>query len=74
LQEEFFPSHQAIRYGAEEAVISAGIYRQLPRARSREFDLAIAACAITQGARLWTLNLADFADIPGLQLFRPDVA
>ena len=30
--------------------------------------LAIAATAIAQNAALWTLNRADFADIPGLRL------
>jgi predicted nucleic acid-binding protein len=31
-------------------------------------DLAIAACAIRREAELWTLNGADFKDIPGLRL------
>jgi predicted nucleic acid-binding protein len=34
-------------------------------------DIAITASAIEQGARLWSLNPADFRDIPGLQLFDP---
>ena len=29
---------------------------------------AIAACALTNEAELWTQNPADFADIPGLVL------
>jgi predicted nucleic acid-binding protein len=32
--------------------------------------LAIAACAIVRDAELWTLNLADFKDIPQLRLAR----
>ncbi len=34
-------------------------------------DLAIAACTIVREAGLWTLNTADFEDIPGLELMRP---
>jgi predicted nucleic acid-binding protein len=40
------------------------------RPRQRQADLAIAACAIRHGASLWTLNPADFADVPGLSLYR----
>ena len=48
---------------------SAEMYRSVPRARQREFDLAVAACALTTGATRWTLNADDFRDIPGLDLF-----
>jgi len=34
----------------------------------READIAIAACAIVREAELWTLNRADFRDIPNLRL------
>jgi predicted nucleic acid-binding protein len=34
-------------------------------------DIAIAACAIERGARLWTLHRDDFRDMPGLGLFEP---
>lgn len=34
-------------------------------------DIAIAACAIVRDAELWTLNPADFRDIPGLRLAVP---
>jgi predicted nucleic acid-binding protein len=37
----------------------------------REIDVVIAACAMCWDARLWTLHTRDFADIPGLELFRP---
>jgi predicted nucleic acid-binding protein len=39
-----------------------------PRPRS---GLAIAACALTWDARLWTLNVVDFRDIPALVVERP---
>jgi hypothetical protein len=35
------------------------------RARGREIDLAIAACALSWEARLRTVNAADFEDVPG---------
>jgi len=38
------------------------------RARGREIDIAVAACAIANGAAIWTLNPADFRDIPGLHV------
>lgn len=38
--------------------------------RNRQIDIAIAACAIVRQASLWTLNTRDFADIPGLELYR----
>jgi predicted nucleic acid-binding protein len=41
------------------------------RGRGREIDPAIAAVAIVREAGLWTLNTADFKDIPGLQLVSP---
>jgi predicted nucleic acid-binding protein len=54
-----------------EAKTAAALYRRVKRARQRQADLAIAACAIEQGATLWTLNAGDFDDVPGLTLFRP---
>ena len=71
LQEELFPNERAIPFEVEDALLSARIYRSVRRARGREIDLAIAACAINREAPLWTLNPADFADIPGLQLYQP---
>lgn len=67
-QEVLFPREGAIAFDSESAAIAARLYAQLPRARGREIDLAIAACAIAHGASLWTLNRSDFADIPGLKL------
>lgn len=69
-QEALFPSESAIQFGYREAALSADLYRSLPRARGREIDLAIAACAIARQAQFWTLNVADFKDIPGLRLVK----
>ena len=67
-QEALFPSEVAVPFGSQEAALSAKLYRSLRRPRGREIDLAIAACAITRQAELWTLNDADFEDIPNLHL------
>lgn len=69
-QEDMFPSSAALPFGPEDAALSADLHRSVRRARSREIDIAIAACAIRREAELWTLNPADFADIPGLRLVR----
>ena len=70
-QEALLPSDRALPFGPVEAEQAARLYRTLPRARGREVDLAIAACAITWEAKLWTLNMEDFDDIPGLKVSRP---
>jgi len=69
-QEALFPSALALAFGPAEAARAAQLYVTLPRGRGREIDLAIAACALTLGARLWTLNPRDFRDLPGLLLYR----
>ena len=69
LQESLFPSKSAIPFGTADAIVSADLYRAVSRARTREVDLAIAACALVHKARLWTLNQADFQDVPGLRLY-----
>ena len=68
-QEALFPRDRAQPFGPREAALAADLYRSVSRARDREFDLAVAACALVSGATLWTLNRADFGDIPGLTLF-----
>jgi predicted nucleic acid-binding protein len=68
-QEALVPSESAAAFGPREAAAAAELYRAVPRARQREFDLAVAACALASGAALWTLNVDDFRDIPGLILF-----
>ncbi|HEV2199879.1 MAG TPA: type II toxin-antitoxin system VapC family toxin [Bryobacteraceae bacterium] len=67
-QEALLPGERAVPFGIREAEIAAKLYRHVPRPRGREIDLAIAACAIARDIPLWTLNRADFADIPGLTL------
>ena len=68
-QEALLPASAAFNFGTNEAVIAAGLYRRVARARQRERDLAIAASAIARDALLWTLNDADFRDIPSLRLY-----
>lgn len=67
-QELLFPRNEAVSFGAEDATVAARLYARVRRARGREIDLAIAACALSYGASLWTLNPDDFADIPDLVL------
>jgi predicted nucleic acid-binding protein len=67
-QQQLFPAEHAVPFGDREAARAAELYRAVPRARGRDFDLAVAACAIVHGATLWTLNPGDFRDIPGLTL------
>jgi predicted nucleic acid-binding protein len=67
-QEALFPRESAVAFGPAEAALAAGWYRTISRPRGREIDLAIAACAVTAGAMLWTLNRQDFQDIPKLLL------
>jgi predicted nucleic acid-binding protein len=67
-QEALFPSDSVVVSGSREASLSAELYRSLKRPRGREIDLAIASCAILRDARLWTLTVAAFGDIPRLQL------
>jgi predicted nucleic acid-binding protein len=70
LQEETFPNNFVVPFGPEEAAVAALLYRKVQRPRGREIDLMIAACAIRREADLWTLNVTDFKDIPGLRLLR----
>lgn len=68
VQEDLFPREKALGFGASQAVVAAQLYGTLKRPRGREIDLAIAACALHDGAALWTLNRADFRDVPNLAL------
>lgn len=68
LRRILLPDEAAAPFGWREAALSAVYYRTLPRARARVMDFAIAACAVSYDAPLWTLNRADFRDIPGLRL------
>ena len=67
-QAALFPPNEAIPFGADEARIAAELYRAVRRPKGRELDLAIAACALSWNAALWTLNPRDFEDVPGLRL------
>jgi predicted nucleic acid-binding protein len=68
-QEALFPNESAVAFGWHEAALAAELYRAVRRARGREIDLAIAACALVHAAEFWTLNAQDFRDIPGLTIF-----
>ena len=70
-QDALFPAAAALPFGPAEAARAAHLYVRLRRGRGREIDLAIAACALTLGARLWTLNPRDFRDLEGLDLYPP---
>ena len=67
-QEALFPRDSAVPFGPAEAALAASWYRTIARPRGREIDLAIASCAVTAGAMLWTLNRQDFQDFPKLLL------
>ncbi len=70
-QEALFPRDAAIPFGPAEAAKAAELYTSVRSPRGREIDLAIAACALTWNATLWTLNINDFGDIPDLEVARP---
>jgi len=70
-QEALLPAEQALPFGPAEAARAAAVYTAVRRSRHREMDLAIAASALVHNAELWTLNLDDFRDIPGLRVSRP---
>jgi predicted nucleic acid-binding protein len=70
-QEALLPREGALPFGAVEAAKAAELYRTLRSARTREVDIAIAACALCWDARLWTQNVDDFRDLPGLDVSRP---
>jgi predicted nucleic acid-binding protein len=71
-QEALFPSETALPFGVEQAAAASRLYGLVRRPRGREVDLAIAAHAISREASLWTLNVGDFQDIPGLATVRLD--
>ena len=71
VQESLFPSESVIPFDKEQAIVSASLYRAVSRARTREVDIAIAACALVHDVRLWTLNRAGFQDVPGIRLYGP---
>ena len=70
-QDALFPASAAIAFGPAEAASAAMICKRIGETRGREFDIAIAACAVCHDATLWTFNLEDFSDIPGLRVTTP---
>jgi predicted nucleic acid-binding protein len=70
-QEAVLPREQALPFGTAEAGKAAELYRALKSSRGREVDIAVAACALCWDATLWTQNVSDFRDIPGLDVSRP---
>ena len=71
-QEALFPSADAASFGFLEAHIARRLYKSVKRTRGREADFAIAACALSNGASLWTLREKDFSDIPSLTLWKSE--
>jgi len=71
VQEALFPRANAVPFGFTEAQIASRLYKTVKRPRGREAELAIAACALCDGAALWTLNVNDFSDVPALTLWQP---
>ena len=67
-QEEVFTREATVPFGPAEADLASRLYKTVKNPRGREIDLAIAACALSAGAALWTLNRRDFDDVPGLKL------
>lgn len=63
-QQALLPSEEALPFGEAEAAAAARLYGRVARPRGRELDLAIAAHAVVRQARIWTLNPADFEDLP----------
>jgi predicted nucleic acid-binding protein len=51
-----------------EAQLAAKLYASVVGPRGREIDLVVAACALANGAALWTLNRRDFHDLEALRL------
>ncbi len=69
LQRVLFPDERTLAFGPVEARVAADLH--LSVAGLGERQAAIAACALTREGQLWTTRQPDFAEIPGLALFRP---
>lgn len=68
-QETLLPAEGSVPFGAAEATAATGLYRAVDQPRGREVDIAIAAHALVRDVPVWTLNVADFEDLPGVELF-----
>lgn len=71
-QEALLPTSTVLEFGVADAESAAQVYRAVTAPRGREVDLAIAACAVRRNAALWTLNVKDVRDVPGLELYQPE--
>ncbi|MEZ5332098.1 MAG: type II toxin-antitoxin system VapC family toxin [Thermoanaerobaculia bacterium] len=69
--EALFPAEQALPFGSAEAMLAARLYAGVARPRGRSMDIALAAHAIEQDAVIWTLNVKDFQDLPGVTAIVP---
>jgi predicted nucleic acid-binding protein len=70
-QDALLPADAALPFGPAEAAAATDLYRAVDEPRGREVDIAIAAHAIVRDVPVWTLNVADFEDLPGVGLFAP---
>lgn len=68
-QDGLLPAEAALPFGAAEAAAATDLYRAVTEPRGREVDIAIAAHAIVRDVPVWTLNVADFEDLPGVELY-----
>lgn len=68
-----FLTEGIIAFEESQALIAARLFNTVNRSRRLRVDAMIAAAAISQGARLATLNMADFGqfDPHGLELAHP---
>lgn len=64
-----FSEDEWIAFGPDGTRVAATLSRPVDWPRRRGIDLAIAACAISWDGALWTLNPADFRDLPDLDLW-----
>ena len=64
-QQALMPSGESLAFGPAEAAAATDLYRMVGGARGREIDVAIAAHGLVRDVPVWTLNVTDFADLPG---------
>ena len=69
--EQLFPAREALAFGPEEARVAARLFGQASKPRGRSVDIAVAAHAAVLNAEVWTLNVRDFDDLPGVRASDP---